>query len=272
MHRELHISVGLPGSGKTSAFKILHKEMGRLANLIECDQYLHGARGGRYKNMEELIKDRSSLFDRHTFLDGLFLTRKDVEKVLEIACDRNRLPSHVIIHYWNPNVEACIWNDTHRRDEDSAITIENAKIDSINEIMEVKDIEKYKKIKFSKKTYNVQRKPEWKMFSDEHQLYANEEGVVKGDSWSLGGTWQDCWGNSGSVSPSKAPDSMTELDELLEKVAPSISFLQYKNIANNCVSVREFREGDYYGGSTYHNQYLLNLPCLYDYLKEKELI
>jgi adenylate kinase family enzyme len=272
MHRELHISIGLPGSGKTTVFKKLSKEAGRLSNLIECDQFLHGARGGRYKTMEDLIKDRSSLFDRHTYLDGLFLTRVDVDKVLSIAKERNRLPSHVIIHYWNPNVEACLWNDQYRRDDDSNVTIENADMDTINKIMGIQDYDRYKGVKFSKKTYNIERKPGWKVFSDKHKLYVDEHGIVKGDSWSLGGTWNDCWGNTGTVSPSTAPDSMTEFDDLLEKVAPSISFLQYKKISKNCVSIREYSDGDYYGGSTYHNQYLLDLPCLYEYLIENELI
>ena len=65
---------------------------------------------------------------------------------------------------------------------------------------------------------------------------------------------------------------MYELDNFLEKVAPNITFLQYKNITNGCVSTEEFSDGDYYGGTTYHLRYMLDVRKLYECLIEKEII
>ena len=148
------------------------------------------------------------------------------------------------------------------------VAIENAIIDTIDEIMSLE----FGNIKFEKQVYSVERKPEWRVFADENDLYVEENGVLKGDSWCLGGSWRDCWDNTGTVSPSSAPDGMRELDSLLEEIAPSISFLQYKSILNECVSIVEFSDGDYYGGTTYHNRYEMNIPRLYEFLVEKSII
>ncbi len=263
----LHISLGLPGSGKTTLFAKLANS-NRTANHIECDHYLNGRT--RYKNMEELLSDRSSLFYDETYLDGLFLKKSDIKKIIDIAKARGRYPKSIIVHYWHPNVDACKWNDRGRREKDSSITIDNADIDSIEEIKKIKD--DFNDIKFQFKLYSVERKPAWRIFADENELYIEDETIVYGDSWSLGGSWADCWGNKGSVSPGEAPSGFRELDELLERVAPGITFLQYKNIMNNCAGVEDYTSGDYYGGTTYHKKQKFNVECLYNYLVDKNLI
>jgi len=264
MIKELHISIGLPASGKTTEFYKLFESSDNKRNnmLIECDKYLVGYRP-TYKNMSDLIADRSRLFCEITFLDGLFLTLENAKEVVSSVKDRVK---KVVIHYWNPNIEDCKWNDAGRRKLNSSITIENAKIDSIDEIKKIKD--SFNNIEFLFKIHSVEKKPEWKHFSDVNDLYCDENGIVKGESWSLGGSWSDCWGNQGTVSPGSRPDGMAELDTLLEKVAPNISFLQYKRITNECVSINDFSEGDYYGGSVYYNQYVLDIKNLFYILKE----
>lgn len=252
--KELHISVGLPGSGKTTLFKKLYSAKGRGAcTHIECDSYLR--QGNRYKDMESLIRERSSIFQEITFLDGLFLKKRDINKVIEIAIEKKVAIEKVVIHYWNPNREYCQWNDIGRRGEDSSITIASAEIDSIEKIMRIE--EDYKSIKFEKQVYDVVKKDGWKVFAESNGLYVDDEGMLSGESWSLGGSWNDCWGNTGTVSPSSAPD---------------ISFLQYKKILNECVSNKEYSDHDYYGGCTYHNRQVLNVRALYNYLIEKEII
>lgn len=123
--KELHISIGLPGSGKTTEFdKLFESSDNKRKNIrIQCDNFLTGSRP-TYKNMSQLILDRSRLFCEITFLDGLFLTLENVKEVVDSVKDRVQ---KVVIHYWEPNVEACKWNDEGRRSLNSKITIKKYK-------------------------------------------------------------------------------------------------------------------------------------------------
>ncbi len=109
--------------------------------------------------MSDLIADRTRLFCEITFLDGLFLTLENAKEVVSSVKDRVK---KVVIHYWNPNIEDCKWNDAGRRKLNSSITIENAKIDSIDEIKKIKD--SFNNIEFLFKIHSVEKKPEWKHF------------------------------------------------------------------------------------------------------------
>lgn len=62
-----------------------------------------------------------------------------------------------------------------------------------------------------------------------------------------------------------------ELDSILEKVCPNISFLQYKNICNKIINSDTRSEGDYYGGSVTYGYKYFNVRSLYDALVEKGL-
>lgn len=265
---ELHISIGLPGSGKTTEFKKLSSQDGRGSMYVDCDAFL---REKQYKDIDRLLKDRSSVFEGKVFLDGFFLTKDDVKKIVDIVRENKRLKiNKVIIHYWVPNRDICKWNDRGRRSVNSRISIENATIDEIKDIMLVSA--DYEDIKFEKKLHAIVKKEGWKVFAGEHGLSVDESGILKGASWSLGGTWGSYSGSGGTVSPSAAPDGFRELDDFLEKVAPEITFLQYKKIMSECVSIREYSEGDYYGGRVTYNEQLLDVKALYNYLVDREII
>lgn len=268
--KELHISVGLPASGKTTLFKkLINDRKGIVSKVhIECDRYrnIHS----KDKQMDVIIKEAIRRFEEYTYLDGLFLTKQDINEALLIVRKERVKVDKVIIHYFRPDREKCQWNDLGRRDTNSTITIENAKIDTLEEIMEIE--EDISDIKFQSKSHKVVEKEKWKVFADTNNLYTDENGIASGESWCLGGSWADCWGGGGSVSGSPQPEGCYVIDDLLEEIAPTISFLQYKKIMNECVSIDEFSEGDYYGGSTRHAKQLVNIPALYNYLVEKELI
>lgn len=266
--KELHISVGLPGCGKTTLFSELAKSNLSHSTYIDCDKLLYVRK--KYPDMKNLIEREIGSYCRDkVYLDGLFLRKADITEVLKILSTIHIAVEKVIIHYWIENRESCKHNDQGRRDKSAIITIENADFDSFVKIESIKDEHK---MKFEFQKYEVMEKEDWKVFADINNLYADKDGMVRGESWSCGGTWQDCWGNGGGVSAETPPNGMRELDDLLMKICPNISFLQYKKITNDCVSTEDYSEGDWYGGSVTYNRYVFNVENLYNTLKEMELI
>ena len=93
-----------------------------------------------------------------------------------------------------------------------------------------------------------------------------------GIKWSMGGTYGSCWDDiqrqvSGDIEP-----EFTEIDEVLEKLCPNITFLQYKLLMGKLLNVDETNEGDYYGGSIAYGMKYIRIRELYNYLKEKKFI
>ena len=205
-----------------------------------------------------------------TIIDGLFLTEDDVNKALSVIKDNKIAVKEVVVHYWKPNREYSLWNDLYRRDTNSAITIENAVISDFKDIKKLEDSNL--DIKISVERHDVVKAEPYRLFAAKYNIILNADGEYKGDSWCTGGSWADCWGNTGTVGSSNTPEGMDILDELLEKICPNISLLQYKRIMNECVYVNDFSDGDYYGGTTYHNQYVLKVSSLYTYLVGSGLI
>lgn len=264
---KLHITVGLPGSGKTTWGKAMAKKGHNTAHL-ETDRYIHFPTPNA-TSMKSVIANRMNYYDE-VILDGLFLTEKDIMEVILAVIDSKKSIKEVVIQYWEPDREACIWNDMYRREVDSGITISNAVIGDFKNVDRC--IEAFPSIKFSIQRHKIVKTKPYVLFANKHEIHLNSEGNYMGSSWCTGGTWRDCWDNSGTVSADAQPEGMRILDDLLEKICPSVSFLQYKKIMNTCVHVDDYSDGDYYGGTTYHNRYVLDVERLYEYLVELELI
>ena len=87
------------------------------------------------------------------------------------------------------------------------------------------------------------------MFEPECVYQHNDPCTEKGryiysESLSLGGESGNCWEKKWSISVEEQKE-FSELDDFLIKVAPDISFLQYKRIFNHCVDKVELHEYDY---------------------------
>ena len=277
--------MGLPGSGKTHWVLELtdgyYNEPFRSRSdnsryySIDLDSYVKR----KFKEIE--IKQKLSGVIRtthytHAIVDGLLLTYSDVEKLLSLLdSDDWSYVSQIVLHWWKPDVEMCLLNDKGRRSENASITIKNAKFEEpdrefIEKLREKFPILKDKKVEAER--HSIVLKPSWKAFAEEYDMYINRDGQVRSDTWSLGGTWRDCWDNQGTVSAEAEPNTFREFDNLLEKICPNISFLQYKSLYSEVVHYDTDSEGDYYGGSVTYAYRFFYPEALYNALKQRELI
>ena len=95
--------------------------------------------------------------------------------------------------------------------------------------------------------------------------------------WRIGGIGGgSCWGTENNdphyaLSGDDEPDFI-ELDSFLEKVCPSMTFLQYKNIISRCLKSYEYTITEYYGNNSVYKVKWICLENLYNILIEKNII
>lgn len=89
--------------------------------------------------------------------------------------------------------------------------------------------------------------------------------------WITGGDWGgNCWSDERTgygPDPEQEPE-FTELDVILEKIAPSISFIQYKLLMSKVV-YDSHTEYEYYGNHTQYGIKEINIDDVWNFLKEK---
>ena len=90
--------------------------------------------------------------------------------------------------------------------------------------------------------------------------------------WMTGGAWGgNCWDDSdpSSYGPDPQPEpEMVTLDEILEKVAPTIGFLQYKQLMQK-VKYDTRTEYEYYGNHTSYASKEISIDDVWEFLQEK---
>lgn len=229
--KRFFIAVGLPGCGKTTEFK-------RRAEAPDST-YIDG---DSFDNLDALLAYCNNLPDYlNIYIDGLFLTRQTQDRL------RVRLNSSSVFIYWTVDRTASLFNDAlrDRPEGNAAITIKNAQIYKPNhsEIIMTKTYDSYQQIL----EVLVPRCPD----------------TFYSEKWSNGGTWCDCWDNSGTISPQDPLPKSNVFDSnrksktfntLIKQLCTSEDF-----ILDNC----EFREedcgeGDYYGGYEYRSRWALH--------------
>jgi len=187
--KELHITVALPASGKSTWAKEMAGKARRGLALIDTDYWLRDAK--MYESMETLLVKRCSTMDKITIIDGLFLNQSDIIHVVNILKRSKVSIEKVFIQYWEVDREKCLWNDQHRREESSDITIKTADVDDFNDITKIK--EAHEDIKFEVIKNTVTMKEPYVVFADQYKIRLDDDGNYKGESWCNGGTWRDCW-------------------------------------------------------------------------------
>ena len=307
---EFHILVGLPGSGKTywathnypTNYFLNHN--GRM--IVDLDKFKDCGYMMLMNALDEEFKNYMTACHVNKVdvcIDGLVTTHDDLYNLIygilmymQHKCVW-KLKKHAdstlsfIIHQWDENREACIYNDNMRnRDVKAKSSIKNLPYENIN----VKQVENHlrnnlvidkilgesydsKVVKIEKIEHKIEKTTLYQTLFEPECVYKhNDPCAEKGryiysESWSLGGEGGNYLGNKWSVS-SEEQKEFVELDDFLLKVAPNISFLQYKKILNYCVDKVEWHEYDYYTAGTDETCWRCDLKKLYEILKEMNLI
>jgi len=306
-----HILVGLPGSGKTyfaesnfpnqhwNHLEKFHIDLDNCKKTGNFKTDIFNALNDKKYAMQE-IYCRGHYNNVDICLDGLITTIEQIKSVMDVClyymktCAASYLNYKVkfVIHKWNDDRETCMLNDIKRvkdgvREHTSTISIENIPFDKFD----INDFKTYfdnnenisdiivkphtvKKIT----TYDTIFYP---LVSEDRNEYSggrcrNENKPQKtkymySESWSGGGTWGNCWGDTGEISGDD-PNDFKEFDELLERLCPNITFLQYKKIYHECVDIETTYEHDYYGGSETIHRWRCDMEKLYKLLIEKNFI
>ena len=104
------------------------------------------------------------------------------------------------------------------------------------------------------------------------KIYVSDDKKLRSSRWCTGGAYGSCWSNSLSPVSADEPLEFEELDNLLEEIAPNVTFLHYKKIRSQCVKTEESYERDYYGGGCSYLNWVCDLEKLYDLLEQQGYI
>jgi hypothetical protein len=228
-----YIAIGLPGSGKTTFLKSCHG--------LYFD-------GDSYNSLEDLADDVNHKTAKNdVYIDGLFLTEK-VREEFELYL----YTSNITYLYWEPNREACLYNDSQRdRPLTSAVTIRNAVIEKPT---------RGKIITMPTKKYDgVTALLEHFQLTG---LYGDD--VYYSEEWSNGGTYGTCWDEDGpsEVSAGTPLDPIAIFDdypsgqylnEFKERTGFDLSTLTTTN--PDIFYEKDCSESDYYGGHEYRERW-----------------
>ena len=272
--KKLIVTMGLPSSGKsfwatnecsaTSFFDVLKRL--DLDELIQKHKKYNKCSDD--KALEYVVKNYFDSTSTNYIVDGLFLNNVDVISFLKIVKSTSAKINSVEIHYWTPNVEACLWNDQFRREKDSKITIQNATFES----PDVKLIKTETGFSIKAIQHTVVRKPLYKVYCDKNGINLTNDRYMRSSMWSLGGTWKSYTGSGGTISPDSPLTTFEEFDNIMEDICPDINFMKYKKLYNKCVDSDTYSENDYYGGSTETAYLQCDMQLLFKELLEMELI
>lgn len=281
----VEILIGLPGSGKTHYAQTINGE--KFLNTYNNKTCYIDFDASYKKNYTLTRVLMDSDFPRgilqenknwnHWIFDGLFLTNESQKNLLDAMqdiCKKNKVFDEYVINvrfvYFKENREACLFNNSFREDSRQAqITIKNA---NIERPMLKEYAERYGlSFDFSIKEKNVRKMNLYEIKFKSKESYEKQD-EMHSEEWSLGGTWGNCWGDSGTISASEKPNEFKEFDDLLLDICPNITLLQYKKLYRETVSIGTRHEYDYYGGSCTYEFYSCDLKKLYDMLVEMNLI
>lgn len=268
MAKKLIIAMGLPASGKTTKLQEICKDCNFENRWREKDLFIDLDNKGQKNQLKEYCFN----FNKYNkvIIDGLLLTNKDIIELFEVSkIDIDELE----IHYFKPNIEKCLYNDLNRRSKSAEVTIRNSKLEYPNK----DDLQKQLKEMLNKdiiiniNEYDIVLKSNAIKFIDDNNINYKEK-ILKSGTWSLGGSYGNCWDDELTYTSRDKPVEFEEFDEVLERICPNISFLQYKQIYKEFVVVKDYHVSDYYGGGETYAYYECDLEKLINKLVDMGLI
>lgn len=285
--KKIILTVGLPGSGKTTfCEEYLKNNEDKNVNHIEFDKHRKTAYGKNLNFENVLLNMMKEKRDEILLLDTLLLDNNGVINSIEILKDTLETINNmeIEIHYWNLDRESCLHNDKGRRKENSEITIKNAKLEEI-------DVEAIKKATSLDKVYlfthDIKRKSELQLaldlldynveeVCDEYDDEEEKKRYLYSEQWLVRGTeryyvnsdWDSAYIK---LDGEEAIMEFKEFDEVIEQLCPSLTFIEYKELLKVCVDIDEFDKDDYYTYATY-KRWRCDLNKLEEYLKSKNYI
>jgi hypothetical protein len=277
---EINILMGLPGSGKSTWRKRKEYEYGihtayHCGCSFDCDDYLITPDDvytyGKYNTVGEVVSRNLDIDDKYEFIciDGLNTTNEQIQElisIINIKVNKNPYLQYrkeelrIIIHHWREDRESCLFNDAYRRDKSCKNSIMNLPLE------DPKDYTFDSDIKIKIEYHDVERKNVYEGIMEPMSSY-KREGYLYSDTWCSGGDWADCWGNRGDCWTDD-PVEFKEFDNLIERLCPNITFLQYKRIHSDCVTLETDYDYDYYGGCQHNSYYVCDMKKLYEMIKE----
>jgi len=273
-NKVVNILYGLPGSGKSTfasenTEQLISKYV--VSNVIDVDSIAKESYD-KDKITNRILEQVGQIFlvkgNTHLIIDGLFTTNAQVRTLMDRII--NKFQDYNItfkLDWWEEDRAACIWNDKGRREQNSMFSIENLPF-------EVPDTKLFPELIYSRiRKHQVVRRSDAKNWALEHGCFKRHvnDGILKSDSWCLGGTWGHYDGEGGTKEADQQPD-FEAFETLIETTCPEISYLAYKKIVIECCKVVTVPDSDYYGGSWADAHHECDLEKLYSILKEKGYI
>lgn len=90
--------------------------------------------------------------------------------------------------------------------------------------------------------------------------------------WHTGGmSGGNCWDSSEPrpYTSDEQPPELGDLDKVLERLQPSITFLQYKKLCSQLLITGSYSHNEYYGNSSDYAYKAVSVPELYAYCKDQ---
>ena len=150
---EIHILMGLPGSGKTTWRKRNeNNRWGYNWYSIDCDNFLiensDEYNFGRYNTIIDVIENRFEINpEKFMCIDGLITTNEQVNEIINLINKKVRKKFmniddfRIVIHHWRENRDNCLYNDKYRRNKSCKASIMNLPLEDPNGFNFKSDIE-----------------------------------------------------------------------------------------------------------------------------------